>query len=148
MSPSASLHFCEMSHLGKKKKKKKTICRRPATIVSDTVLDKGGHLSNKLRKHLLCQYCHKRSMWACVNVTLCLKHGCSAVFVVFLVLIFLALVVFSIMNLYQLAQLAPTCQLGCLNKFHASSSNIVQMPVLLCEGPSVLLKVHQLLVNE
>lgn len=104
MSPLASLHFYGMSHsttfaLGKKKNTH-NICRQPASIVSDTVLDKGGHYPNKSEKQLLCQYCHKRSMWACVrcNVTLCSKHKCSTVFVVFLVLIFLALVVFSIMN--------------------------------------------------
>lgn len=54
------------------------IRRRPASIVSDIVLDKGGHFPSKLEKQLRCQYCHKRSMWACAkcNITLCLKHGC------------------------------------------------------------------------
>lgn len=55
-----------------------SIRRRPASIVSDIVLDKGGHFPHKLEKQLRCQSCHMRSMWVCVkcNVTLCLKHGC------------------------------------------------------------------------
>lgn len=55
-----------------------TIRRRPASIVSDIVFDKGGHFPNKLEKQLRCRCCHKRSMWECAKcqITLCLKHGC------------------------------------------------------------------------